>query len=32
MKVEFNGNSYTVGHRIGRCACTGCMITDNKKF
>lgn len=32
MKVEFNGNSYTVGHKIGRCACTGCMITDNKKI
>lgn len=32
MKVEFNSNSYTVGHKIGRCACTGCMITENKKI
>ena len=32
MKVEFNGNSYTVGHKIGRCACTGCIISGNKNL
>lgn len=31
MKVEFNGNSYTIGNRIGRVACTGCAITENKE-
>lgn len=31
MKVEFNGNSYTIGNRIGRSACTGCVITENKR-
>jgi hypothetical protein len=31
MKVEFNGNSYIVGHKIGWSACTGCIITEDKR-
>jgi hypothetical protein len=31
MKVEFNSNSYTVGNRTRRFACTGCIISENKK-
>jgi hypothetical protein len=31
MKVEFNGNSYIIGHKIGRFACTGCIISENKR-
>lgn len=31
MKVEFNGNSYNIGNRIGRSACTGCVITGDKR-
>lgn len=28
MKVEFNGNSYNIGNRIGSSACTGCVIRE----
>jgi hypothetical protein len=31
MKVEFNGNSYIVGYKIGRFACTGCIISEDKR-
>ena len=31
MRVEFNSNSYTVGHKIGKFACTGCVISKNKR-
>ena len=31
MKVEFNSNFYTVGNITGRGACTGCIISENKK-
>ena len=30
MKIEFNGNSYTIGNRmIGLSACTGCVINES---
>lgn len=32
MKVEFNGNSYTVGNKTRRFACTGCIISEDKKI
>jgi len=32
MKIEFNGHSYTIGNRIGRVACTGCVITKGKEI
>jgi hypothetical protein len=31
MKVEFNGDSYTTGNRIGQSACTGCVINEDKR-
>jgi hypothetical protein len=31
MKVEFNDNSYTIGHRTRQFACTGCIIIEGKK-
>ena len=31
MKVEFNSNSYTVGNKTRRFACTGCVISKNKR-
>lgn len=31
MRVEFNSNSYTVGHKMGKFACTGCVISKNKR-
>lgn len=31
MKVEFNGNSYNIGHKIGQSACSGCVINENKE-
>lgn len=30
MKVEFNGNFYTVGNKTRRFACTGCIISEDK--
>lgn len=32
MKVEFNDNSYNIGNRAGRVACTGCIITGSKEM
>lgn len=32
MKVEFNGNSYNIGNRIGLVACTGCVIDKRRGF
>ena len=26
MKIEFNGNSYSIGNKIPREACSGCVI------
>lgn len=31
MKVEFSDNSYIVGHKTGRFACTGCIISEDKR-
>lgn len=31
MKVEFNGDAYTVENRTGRAVCTGCVISEDKK-
>jgi hypothetical protein len=31
MKIEFNSNSYTVGNKTRRFACTGCIISENKR-
>lgn len=32
MKVEFNGNSYNIGNRIGSSACKGCVIYKSLDF
>lgn len=32
MRVEFNDNAYTIGNRIGRAACTGCVIDKRLGF
>ena len=32
MKIEFNSNSYTVGNKTRRFACTGCIISEDKKI
>ena len=32
MKVEFNNNSYNIGNRIGRVACTGCIMERGQKL
>lgn len=33
MKVEFNGNAYGIGNRIGSYGCcTGCVIDENTKL
>ena len=25
MRVEFNGQPYNIGNKIGQCACSGCV-------
>jgi hypothetical protein len=32
MKVEFNGNSYNIGNRAGRIACTGCIMNGGRNL
>ena len=32
MKIEFNGNSYTVGNRTGSSVCTGCIMDGNRNL
>lgn len=29
MKLEFNGNSYNIGYKIGQSACSGCVINES---
>lgn len=30
MKIEFNDHSYSIGNKIGRSACTGCIINEHR--
>ena len=32
MKVEFNGNSYNIGNKIGQDACTGCIMSKGRNL
>lgn len=32
MKVEFNGNSYIIGNRATRMACSGCIIGQSSNL
>lgn len=32
MKVEFNGNSYNIGNRATRIACSGCIIAQGSNL